>query len=238
MSTIPNYASFSLMLHVPMCGEGCLTASWHCISPIPAAVQPSLLALLLLTVRCLTVYSCPACSAQQLALKERGNPMWFHPSRLTSGGQFATTSAAFRARQAAQALLATAQHLYMGSRQAETARGTWDHSSVPGLSAEPPVWALGLSGLLKQFQATLGTGFAAVYYHCKGYMDFGTPEYHDILPAALQRPVPGQHHCPGLCCAHVPAASITSRAHYQTAAGGRAVPPAAAVQVQPAAVAV
>uniref|UniRef100_A0A383VPV0 Uncharacterized protein n=1 Tax=Tetradesmus obliquus TaxID=3088 RepID=A0A383VPV0_TETOB len=107
-------------------------------------------------------------NAQQLAFKERGDPMWFHPSRLTSGGQFATTSAAFRARQAAQALLATAQHLYMGLRQAETARGTWDHSSVPGLSAEPPVWVLGLSGLLTQFQATLGTGFAAVYYHCKG----------------------------------------------------------------------
>jgi hypothetical protein len=96
--------------------------------------------------------------------------MWFHPSRLTSGGQYATTSAAFRARQAAQGLLATTQHLYMGSRQAETARGAWDHSSVPGLSSEPPVWVLGLSGLLAQFQATLGTGFSAVYYHCKGYI--------------------------------------------------------------------
>jgi hypothetical protein len=66
--------------------------------------------------------------------------MWFHHSRLTSGGQYATTSAAFRARQAAHALLATAQHLYLGSRQAETARGTWDHSSMPGLEGEPPVW--------------------------------------------------------------------------------------------------
>ena len=131
--------------------------------------------------------------------------MWFHPSRLTSGGQFATTSAAFRARQAAQALLATAQHLYMGSRQAETARGTWDHSSVPGLSAEPPVWVLGLSGLLTQFQATLGTGFAAVYYHCKGYMDFGTPEYHDIVPAA----------CSGLCLASITALAFAVLTYLQ-----------------------
>jgi hypothetical protein len=44
---------------------------------------------------------------------------------------------------------------------------------MPGLEGEPPVWLLGLSGLLAQFQATLGTGFSAVYYHCKGYMDFG-----------------------------------------------------------------
>jgi hypothetical protein len=46
------------------------------------------------------------------------------------------------------------------------------------------VWLLGLSGLLAQFQATLGIGFSAVYYHCKGYMDFCMPEFHDIL---LQR---------------------------------------------------
>jgi hypothetical protein len=91
-------------------------------------------------------------------------PLWFHPSSLNSRGQFATTSTAFRARHIAQVLLATAQHLYLGSRQAETARGTWEHSSAPGLSAELPVWALGLSGLLGQFQATLGTGFSAVYY--------------------------------------------------------------------------
>jgi hypothetical protein len=130
---------------------------------------------MLLTLHCHTVFLCSACSAQQLALKDSGDPMWFHPSRLTSGGQYATTSAAFKARQAAQALMATAQHLYMGSRQAETARGTWDHSSLPGLSAEPPIWVLGLSGMLAQFQATLGTGFSAVYYHCKGCMDFGMP---------------------------------------------------------------
>jgi hypothetical protein len=64
---------------------------------------------------------------------------------------------------------------------------------MPGLEGEPPVWLLGLSGLLAQFQATLGTGFSAVYYHCKGYMDFGMPEYHDILPAA----------CSGLCLASI-----------------------------------
>ena len=175
---------------------------------IPMHQQPSsqfTCLFMLLTVRCHTVLPCAACSVQQLALKESGDPLWFHPSRLTSEAQFATTSAVFRARQAAQALLATAQHLYMGSRQAETARGTWDHSSVPGLSAEPPVWVLGLSGLLTQFQATLGTGFAAVYYHCKGYMDFGTPEYHDILPAA----------CSGLCLASITALAFAVLTYLQ-----------------------
>jgi hypothetical protein len=133
-----------------------------------------------------------------LALKQSGHPMWFYPSSLTSGGQFATTSAAFRARQAAHGVLSTAHHLDLGGRQAEDVRGTWDHSSVPGLEAEPPVWVLGLSGLLPKFQQTVGTGFCAVYYHAKGYMDFGTPEYHDILPAS----------CSGLCLA-----SITAMAH-------------------------
>jgi hypothetical protein len=136
---------------------------------------------LLLTVHCRTVFPCPACSAQLLALRRVATPCGSNPSRLNSGGQFATTSAAFRARQAAHALLTTAQHLCLGSRQAETVRATWDHSSVPGLSAESPVWLLGLSGLLVQFQDILGTGFRAVYYHCKGYMDFGMPEYLDIL---------------------------------------------------------
>jgi hypothetical protein len=121
------------MLHVRVCCEGCLTASWHANPPASVAIHARSLAFMLLTVRCRTVFTCPACSAQQLALKERGDPQWYHPSRLTSGGQFATSSAAFRARQAAQALLAGAQHLYLGSRQAETARGAWDHSSMPGL---------------------------------------------------------------------------------------------------------
>ena len=37
----------------------------------------------------------------------------------------------------------------------------------------------------------LSLGFRAVYYHATRYMDFGTPEYHDVLPAA----------CCGLCLA-------------------------------------
>jgi hypothetical protein len=48
---------------------------------------------MLLTLHCHTVFLCSACSAQQLALKDSGDPMWFHPSRLTSGGQYATTRA-------------------------------------------------------------------------------------------------------------------------------------------------
>jgi hypothetical protein len=67
------------------------------------------------------------------------------------------------------------------------------------------VWVLGLSGLLAQFQATLGTGFSAVYYHCKGYMDFSMPEYHDVLPAA----------CSGLCLASITALAFAVLTYLQ-----------------------
>ena len=67
------------------------------------------------------------------------------------------------------------------------------------------MWVLGLSGLLAHFQATLGTGFSAVYYHCKGYMDFGMPEYHDILPAS----------CSGLCLASITALAFVVLTYLQ-----------------------
>jgi hypothetical protein len=67
------------------------------------------------------------------------------------------------------------------------------------------VWLLGLSGLLAQFQATLGTDFSAVYYHCKGYMDCGMPEFHDILPAA----------CSGLCLASITALAFVVLTYLQ-----------------------
>ena len=98
------------------------------------------------------------CSAEVEQLKASGDPMWFHPSRLTTGSQFATTSSAFRARQAALGVLAAGQHLYLGPRQAETARSCWDHSSVPGLDQDIPMWGLGLAGILRRFQESLGTG--------------------------------------------------------------------------------
>jgi hypothetical protein len=69
---------------------------------------------------------------------------------------------------------------------------------------------LGLSGLLPEFQHTLDTGFRAVYYHAKGYMDFGTPEYHDVLPAA----------CSGLCLASTTAMAFAVLTYLQP------VPPA------------
>ena len=67
------------------------------------------------------------------------------------------------------------------------------------------MWLLGLSGLLGQFQATLGTGFSAVYYHAKGFIDFGAPEYHDILPAA----------CSGLCLASITALAFVVLTYLQ-----------------------
>jgi len=83
--------------------------------------------------------------------------------------------------------------MYQGSRQAETFRGCWDHSSVPAVDGQLPVWGLGLAGVLKQFQDRRGTGFTGTYYHAKGYMDFSSPDHHDILPAS----------CSGLCLASI-----------------------------------
>jgi len=142
---------------------------------------------------CAVCFLLAATSAQISRLKDSNDPDWFHPSRLTRGEQFATTTAAFRARQAAYGLLATAQHLYQGSRQAETFRSCWDHSSVPAVDGQLPVWGLGLAGVLKQFQDRRGTGFTGTYYHAKGYMDFSSPDHHDILPAS----------CSGLCLASI-----------------------------------
>jgi hypothetical protein len=101
-------------------------------------------------------------SDQMLKLKAAGDPKWYQPSSLTSGGHFANKSPAVQARQAAHGMLATAWHLYTGGRPAECFRMRWDDSSVPGADASPPVWVLGLAGVLKLFQDMPGTGFCLV----------------------------------------------------------------------------
>jgi hypothetical protein len=98
------------------------------------------------------------CSDQMLALKATGDPMWHHPSSLTNGGRFANSSPALLARRAALGMFAAAWHCYTGGRLAECFRVRWPDSSVPGVvlqvEGEPPVWVLGLAGLLKAFQDT------------------------------------------------------------------------------------
>jgi hypothetical protein len=104
-----------------------------------------------------------------LKLKAAGDPKWYHPSSLTSGGRFANKSPAVLARQAAHGMLAAAWHLYTGGRPAECFRMRWDDSSVPGADAGPPVWVLGLAGVLKMFQDMPGTGFCLVSSMGSGY---------------------------------------------------------------------
>lgn len=108
------------------------------------------------------LYVFGACSEQMLAKKAAGDALWFNPSRLTDGGRFANNSPALLARQAALGMFAAAWHCYTGGRTAECFRVRWADSRVPGVDGEPPVWALGLAGLLKAFQDTPGAGFQMV----------------------------------------------------------------------------
>jgi hypothetical protein len=103
-----------------------------------------------------------AISDQMLRLKAAGDPKWYHPSSLTSGGRFANGSAAMLARRAAHGMLAAGWHLYTGGRPVECFRMRWDDISVPGADASPPVWVLGLAGILRFFQGMPGTGFCPV----------------------------------------------------------------------------
>jgi hypothetical protein len=109
---------------------------------------------------------CLWCSQQMQSLKDAGHPLWYHPSSLTNGGRFANNSPALLARQAALGMLAAAWHLYTGGRPAECFRMRWGDSAVPGVHGQPPVWALGLAGLLPAFQETPGTGYTMVRACC------------------------------------------------------------------------
>ena len=106
------------------------------------------------------------CSTQMLASKAAGAANWFHPGSLTSGAQYSNTSPAMLSRQAAYGTLAAAWHLYTDGRPAECFRLRWGDTGVPG-AGNVPVWALGLAGLLQDFQEAPGTGFYMINYHCK-----------------------------------------------------------------------
>uniref|UniRef100_A0A383VHU2 Uncharacterized protein n=1 Tax=Tetradesmus obliquus TaxID=3088 RepID=A0A383VHU2_TETOB len=106
-----------------------------------------------------------ACT-QMLASKAAGVANWFHPGFLTSGAQYSNTSPAMLARQAAYGTLAAAWHLYTDGRPAECFRLRWGDTGVPG-AGNVPVWALGLAGLLQDFQEVPGAGFYMINYHCK-----------------------------------------------------------------------
>lgn len=109
-----------------------------------------------------------AVNDQMNALRAAGHPLWYLPSSLANGGRFTNNSPALLARQAAHGMLAAARHIYTGSRPTECFRMRWQDSCVPGLDGEPPVWALGLAGLLKVLQDMPGAGFCMVCYHLSG----------------------------------------------------------------------
>jgi len=104
-----------------------------------------------------------------LANKAAGLPNWFHPGTLSSGARFANGSAAMTAVQAALGMLACGWHIATGGRQAECFRWRWSDTGAEGLSANfiPPVWVLGLAGVLEEFQQAQGTGFYMTNWHCK-----------------------------------------------------------------------
>ena len=100
---------------------------------------------------------------------------WHHPAQLTSGADFAHSSAAERCKHAAMGVLAAVFHLHTGGRQAECFRIRWQDATVvlteqmtgvPGV-AEVPLWTLGLAGILQTFQEGLGTGGFVRFYDCK-----------------------------------------------------------------------
>ena len=114
------------------------------------------------------VVSCK-CSKLMLQNKEKGMLNWFHPSSMTSSGRYSKTSACSQAIQAAYGVLACDWHDKTGGRQAECFRWLWTCTGVDGISQDcaPPVWALGLAGVLGSFQDAQGTGYYMVNWHCK-----------------------------------------------------------------------
>jgi hypothetical protein len=109
------------------------------------------------------------CSDIVLANKAAGKPNWYHPASLTSGGRYANGSAPMRCVQAASGMLASSWHMHTSRRQAEGIRWRWSLTGVEGVSEEsiPPVWGVGMAGLLQLFQEAQGTGFYMVNWGCK-----------------------------------------------------------------------
>ena len=109
------------------------------------------------------------CSDIMLTNKAAGKANWYHPASLTSGGRYANGSAPMRCVQAASGMLASSWHMYTSRRQAEGIRWRWSLTGVEGVSEEtiPPVWGVGMAGLLQHFQEAQGTGFYMVNWGCK-----------------------------------------------------------------------
>lgn len=66
-------------------------------------------------------------------------------------------------------MLASCWHIYTSRRQAEAFRWLWTGTGVEGVSDKdtPPVWVVGMGGLLEKFQEAQGTGFFMVNWGCK-----------------------------------------------------------------------
>jgi len=96
-----------------------------------------------------------------LANKAAGKANWYHPASLTSGGRYANGSAPLRCIHAASGMLASSWHMTTSRRQAEAFRWRWSLTGIEGVSEEciPPVWGVGMAGLLRCFQEARGTGF-------------------------------------------------------------------------------
>jgi len=122
------------------------------------------------TCPCCTCCSeCPPCSNIMLANKAAGKANWYHPASLTSGGRYANGSAPLRCIHAASGMLASSWHMTTSRRQAEAFRWRWSLTGIEGVSEEciPPVWGVGMAGLLRCFQEAQGTGFYMVNWGCK-----------------------------------------------------------------------
>ena len=61
------------------------------------------------------------------------------------------------------------KRVWMSRRQAEGIRWRWSLTGVEGVSEEsiPPVWGVGMAGLLQHFQEAQGTGFHMINWGCK-----------------------------------------------------------------------
>lgn len=130
-----------------------------------------------------------------LAAKARGEKNWYHPAAYLRNknkdkdGQY---HPGFRAKRAATGFLFWVLTLYAGSRPASVARAKEDDTEVPlpnefeeGLGRSPPVWVLGLAGLVEHFQLGYDTGGTFYNTYVKYTKGGGCDEVVDFLPPGM-----------------------------------------------------